>query len=108
MPAAKYQKLMVCVYFSTDEQKARFEKLADKAGYNSFSKWIVQQLEDGTRRTTVDPQYLEQLEQEVKRLRKWFEAEREQNVELQRKIQELSEAMANYYITKEASRERKT
>lgn len=61
------------IYFQSEDEKHAFQQLAREAGYSTFNAWAVQTLVSAGSGQFYPPGYVEQLQTENEKLRKWLD-----------------------------------
>ena len=77
---AEYQRqrrtLSVALYFRSIGEKKAYKAMAAAAGYSNFNAWLCQMIANATQGRLYPEGYVEELQQEVERLRKQLEGAR--------------------------------
>jgi len=79
---AERRKHSYPVAFKDEAEKARFEAMAQEAGYVSFNAFLLQLLRNATSGAIYPPEYVDGLRKEVEKLRAWLDQARAEGAEL--------------------------
>jgi uncharacterized protein (DUF1778 family) len=98
---ASYQRTRrkqgMTLVFATPEQKEHYQKLASASGMK-VNPFILAMLARATQGTLVPAEDLARLRDDVERLTRWFETEKEQNAELRRQLAVKTQEAEDYRV----------
>lgn len=84
------------VYFPSLEDLAHYKALAEEKGYSTFSKFVVEMLYVATTGNMVDPEFIQDLRDQVEELKEKAERERDETEHYRERARELEEKVEEY------------
>ncbi len=91
--AARRRARMIPLYFTTEEEKEEFAKLAKKDGFKTFSKWATIRIREAAQGGHISKDQYEALRRDYDQVRKWYEVEKEKVAKLDREKDDLNRRM---------------
>ena len=86
---AERQTRSVPLAFGTVEERERFRRMGEEAGYGTFNAYLLQLLHYATSGSIYPPEYVDGLRKEVEKLRSWLDQSRDENAELRGDLKQV-------------------